>query len=228
MKLIINNLENNLIQRSLRLLEDAYKQSNDSKVLNAVKDQLYFSLMAIEGFDERFKVDFDNCKMSSLEDIDELAEKINSNIDVIKLENITEKEFKKLIKLKDRQFRNVLSGYNEAIEELPLTFFSHYVDDKLVLILPKGDNKDEEDKDNKENTILTNIARVKNINKLGEGLCYFCNSFRKNPELVYVTNEKTSKENYNAITQIVCKDYKLCNESILNTDNLEEFILSLK
>ena len=216
MKLIINNLENNLIQRSLRLLEDAYKQSNDSKVLNAVKDQIYFQLMEIERFSEMFEKDFDNCKMESLAEITDLSDKIKEEVEVLKLSRITEKDLNNAVKLKEKPLRLALKGYNYTISNTNLTYYSYPIDDKVVLILPKEDK------------IIANIARVSNINKLGESLCYFCKQFRKNFDMDHITNEKSSKDNYDTVTQTVCKDYLVCNRSILNTDNLEEFILSLK
>ena len=154
--------------------------------------------------------------MDSLVEIAELSDKIFDNVEIIKLTSINEKELKKAVKLKEKPLRQVLRGYNDTVENTHLTYYSHPIDDKTILILPKEDK------------ILANIARVANINKLGESLCYFCKQFRKNFEMVHITNERSSKDNYDTVTQTVCKDYLVCNRSILNTENLEEFILSLK
>ena len=216
MKLKITNIEYNLINKNLLILEDAYKQSNDIKVLNAVKDQIYFQLMEIDGFAEMFEKDFESCQMNSLAEIADLSDKIKNSIEVIKLPSITEKELKIAVKLKEKPLRLSLNGYNDTISNTNLTYYSYPIDDKVVLILPKEDK------------IIANIARVSNINKLGESLCYFCKQFRKNFDMVHITNEKSSKDNYDTVTQTVCKDYLVCNRSILNTDNLKEFILSLK
>lgn len=216
MKLETTNTQYNLINKNLQILEDSYKQSNDSKVLNAVKDQIYFQLMEIEGFSEMFEKDFENCKMDSLAEITELSEKIKNSVETIKLPNITEKELKSAVKLKEKPLRLSLNGYNNTINNTNLTYYSHPIDDKTILILPKEDK------------IIANIARVANINKLGESLCYFCKQFRKNFEMVHITNERSFRDNYDTVTQTVCKDYLVCNSSILSTDNLEEFILSLK
>lgn len=116
-------------------LEEAYKQSNDQKARQLVKEQVLYEISErFPRFLEEYAESFTNCQMSSLREITELTAHVLSKYSVEKLPQITEKEAKRVLKLKDKALKIFVRGYNAAIVSKNLTYYSQRIDDKLVFI----------------------------------------------------------------------------------------------
>lgn len=211
--MLINNEDYNYLRKKLRRLEEVYK-SDDINIRNAVKmttlEEITYRLY---DFKDLFKEDFEKCKMSSLLEIDNLQDKVLSNYGVKKLKEITEKELSKKLKLKDKPLKAFLKGYNEAIKNEDLTYYSQRIDDKLV-ILTENDGE-----------FLGAVTNVIRTNSRSEHLCPFCNKFRHSDEVIFISNVKSNQQGeYSSLGQTICEDYKKCNKDIQSKEALNTFL----
>lgn len=175
MKLNVNNIEFNHINKNLKLLEDTYRQSNDKNVRNAVKEQVFNELCKIiNNFKDKFFKTFDLCNMNSLKDIDLLKETILGNIEVIKLQPINIDLFKKNKKLKNKPLKLFVESFNKAITKSPLTYYSQIIDQNFIIMFPDNEKYD---------LVVSNISKT---HKTRKSLCNFCNTFRDKDEIIFV------------------------------------------
>ena len=213
-KEIIKNEDYNFLKKRMQRLEESYKQSNDQKVRQLVKEQtLYEITERFPSFFEEYSNIFEECQMSSLMEIAQLIDLVMSKYLVEKLSPITEKEAKKVLKLKDKALKTFVKGYNDAIVNNNLTYYSKRVDDKLIFLTKQDDEL---------------VGLVTNVNpnvKNKECLCYFCRQFRRGNDILFITNtSKSTKGYYSSMGQTVCSDYETCNRSIESNKTLIKFL----
>lgn len=206
----IRNEDYNFIKKRMLRLEEAYKQSNDQKVRQLVKEQVLYEISErFPRFLEEYAESFTNCQMSSLREITELTAHVLSKYSVEKLPQITEKEAKRVLKLKDKALKIFVRGYNAAIVSKNLTYYSQRIDDKLVFFTTQ------------DNMPLGLVSSINPNVRNKECLCYFCKQFRRGKDIVFITNSVKPKEgNYSCIGQTVCSDYEMCNRSIESNKTL--------
>ena len=213
-KIVINNEDYNYLRKRMRRLEETYKQSEDPNIRNAVKMTTLEEInKRLYDFKDLFGTDFEKCKMSSLVEIDNLEEKVMSNYKVKKLQEVTEKELKKQLKLKDKPLKAFLKGYNEAIKNEDLTYYAQRIDDKLVILSKTEDE------------FVGAVTNVIRSNKKSQHLCPFCNKFRHGDEVIFISNVKSNQQGeYSSIGQTICEDYKMCNKDIQSKEALNTFL----
>jgi len=214
MNLNVTNLEYNLIKKQLKILETAYKQSNDKKVLESVKTRVYFELTSgINEFTEYFGKELEACQMTNLKEIDELREKIMANLNIKHLPKIEAKSLKKKLKLSDKDLASLIRGYNESINKKPLTYYSQKIDEKLVILYYEN-----------EECSAAVCSTIKNKRSLVPGFCHFCNTVRSCDEILFIANTRATKKDYSSIGVYCCLNYEKCNADIIDTNNLRKFI----
>ena len=210
---IVKNEDYNYLKRKMLRLEEVYKQSTDQNVRLSVKERTLFEICErFSNFYEEYSELFDSCQMSSLMEITNLMDLIMGKYSIEKLMPITEKEAKKILKLKDKPLKMFLRGYNEAIENKNLTYYSQRIDDKLVY-LTRMDNQ-----------FVGAVTNIKPNSRKSECLCHFCKQFRRGDDILFVTTSKTVKDNYSCIGNTVCSDYELCNKNIESNSTLIKFL----
>lgn len=209
----IRNEDYNFIKKRMLRLEEAYKQSNDQKVRQLVKEQVLYEISErFPRFLEEYAASFANCQMSSLREITELTVHVLSKYSVEKLPPLTEKEAKRVLKLKDKALKLFVRGYNAAIVSKDLTYYSQRIDDKLVFFTTQ------------DNMPLGLVSSINPNVRNKECMCYFCKQFRRGKNIVFITNSvKTKEGNYSCIGQTVCSDYEMCNRSIESNKTLVKF-----
>lgn len=210
----VKNEDFNFLRKRMFRLEEAYKQSNDEKIRQIVKEKtLYEICERFPTFFEKYSESFEACKMSSLIEITNLIDFVMSKYSVESLPQITEKEAKKVLRLKDRSLKIFLRGYNDAMLNEKLTYYSQRIDDRLVCLAMK---------DNEFVGTVTNITpNIRNR----ECLCHFCRQFRRGDDILYITNTaKTIKGDYSSIGQTICSNYEMCNKDIESSDALVKFL----
>ncbi len=212
--MILKNEEYNFLRKRMQRLEDSYKQSNDQKIRQVVKEKtLYEICERIPNFLETHLHEFENCQMSSLMEITNLIDSVMSKYSVEKLPQVTEKEVKKILKLKDKALKAFVKGYNSAIINNNLTYYSQRIDDKLIYLTKFG------------NELIGSVTNVALNVRNREHLCHFCKQFRSGDEILFITNAaKGAKGNYSCVGQTACSDYEICNKHIESNDTLIEFL----
>lgn len=210
----IRNEDYNFLKKRMLRLEESYKQSNDQKIRQIVKEQVLYEIIErFPTFFEEYADNFENCQMASLIEITNLIDLVMSKYSVEKLPPITEKEAKKILKLNDKTLKKFVKGYNDAVVNKDLTYYSQRIDDKLVFLTRQDDNS---------------IGLVTNVNsnvRNKECLCHFCRQFRRGDEILFVKNiTQTTKGYYSCIGQTVCSDYERCNKSIESNKTLIKFL----
>lgn len=210
----VKNEEYNFLRKRMLRLEEVYKQSSDQKVRQVVKEKTLYEICdRFPDFYEEYQDSFEACKMSSLMEISNLIDLVMSKYSVEALSPITEKEAKKILKLKDKPLKIFVKGYNDAITNKNLTYYSQRIDDKLVF-LTMDDNK-----------FVGSVTNVTPNARNGECLCHFCRQFRRGNDILFITNTaKTSKGDYSSIGQTVCSDYSRCNKDIEARDAVVKFL----
>ncbi len=214
MQLEINNIEYNLIKKKMKQLRDTYMQSNDQEICNVVKEQVFFELgTKINSFADFFAEFFEKCEMNSLKEIDDLEEAVLALIKVVKLPQIEYERMKKKVKMPEKNLKRVVKNYNEAVLNEPLTYYSQQIDEKKVFVFPK---------DEECLMVLCDTSRYNGGRKI---LCDFCNGFRTSDEILFVSNTiKLNKEEYSTLGLNCCSDYIKCNQDILQTEKLTDFL----
>ena len=215
MSLIVNKLKYNLIKKELSKIEDCYKQSNDIKIRNCVKEMAFYKLCdAIPSFEELFIDAFTACDMSSLYKLDKLYESVWSEIKIEELPQVDLSTVKKLFrKLQEKEQRAIVAGYNEALKNTNLVYYTQSFNSKKVILYY--------DNGQFEGYICETRPNVKGR----EMDCHFCHAFRRGSEIEYVSKiEKGKNGVYNSRTVTCCSDYKMCNEDLLNIDPLKDFL----
>lgn len=210
----VRNEDYNFLRKRMLRLEESYKQSNDQRVRQVLKEKTLFEICErFPNFYEEYSNSFESCKMSSLMEITNLTDFVMSKYSVEKLSPITENEAKKILKLKDKTLKIFVKGYNDAIVSKDLTYYSQRIDDKLVC-LTKQDNE-----------FIGSVTNVTPNIRNRECLCYFCRQFRRGDDILFITNTaKTSKGEYSSIGQTVCSDYEMCNKDIESSAALVKFL----
>lgn len=152
--------------------------------------------------------------MSSLKEINDINDKILSSLIINRMKEIDLSTAKKVLKLKDKQLNNFVKSYNEAIKKENLTYFSKVIDNKYIILFEKND---------KFYGAVTEVSKERKVRK---NLCYICNNFRIGDEIFFVANttKKTNGE-YNTIGHYCCSNYKKCNNDIIDSKKLKEFLL---
>lgn len=211
----IPNEDYNFLKTRMLRLEEAYKQSVDSKIRLTVKDRtLYEICERFPEFMNEYGDAFDACTMSSLKEITDLYELVMRNYASEKLPVITsEKEVKKILKLKDKALKNFIRGYNDAVAHQGLTYYSQRIDDKMVFMTVENGQ------------FVGSATDVSKHQRNGESLCYVCRRFRRGNEVLFLTNTaKTTKGDYSSIGQSICSDYESCNRVVEDRRPLVKFL----
>lgn len=210
---LIKNEDYNFLKREMHCLEEVYKQSNDQNIRLCVKERVLFEISdRFTNFYEDYSKLFESCQMSSLNEISNFIDLIMGKYSVEKLSPITEKEAKKILKLKEKTLKFFLKGYNSAISNKNLTYYSQRINDILVY-LTKQDNQ-----------FIGAVTNVKPNSRKSECLCHFCKQFRRGDDVIFVTTSKTTKDNYSCIGNSVCSDYEMCNKNIESRRPLIKFL----
>ena len=211
----IANEDYNFLRARMLRLEESYKQSVDQKVRLAVRDKtLYDICERFPEFIEKYGDDFEKCGMSSLKEITYLYDSIMERYSVEKLPMIaSEKEVKRILKLKDKALKNFIRGYNAAVSRQNLTYYSQRIDDKFVFLTV----------DNGE--FVGSTTEVSRHQRTGECLCHVCRRFRRGDEILFITNTaQTTKGDYSSIGQTICSDYEACNQAVEDRKPLVKFL----
>ncbi len=214
MPLEIYNTDYNMLRKKIEQLRETYMQSSDENVRNVVKEQVFYDLCEkIELFENHFAQYFETCKMNSLKEIDELAAEIFKNVSVIKMPKIQYEQIVKRIKMASKNLKEIARNYNETIKQESLTYYSQIIDTKMVFIFFHDDEL---------HTVLCDVSQYNGVRKLH---CRFCNSFRQSCEMGFVSNTiKFKKNEYSTLGINCCLDYNKCNQDILETQKLTDFM----
>ncbi|MBQ8132749.1 MAG: hypothetical protein IJ193_09690 [Bacilli bacterium] len=211
----IPNEDYNFLRARMMRLEESYKQSVDQRVRKAVRDKtLYEICERFPNFFYDYADAFEACEMSSLMEITNLYNMVMGRYSVTPLPRIeSEKQVKKLLKLKDKALKSFIRGYNEAVAHGDLTYYSQRIDDKLVFLTV-------------ENGEFVGAATdVSRKQRNGECLCHVCRRFRRGSDIIFVTNTaQTSKGDYSSIGQTFCSDYESCNKAVEDSKPLVKFL----
>lgn len=211
----IANEDYNFLRTRMLRLEECYKQSVDPKIRRAVRDKTLYDIGdRFPEFIEKYGELFDRCEMSSLKEIVDLYDSIMERYSVEKLPFITsEKEIKRILKLKDKALKNFIRGYNEAVSRQDLTYYSQRIDDRFVFLTI----------DNGE--FVGAVTEVSRHQRSGECLCHVCRRFRRGDEILFLTNTaQTTKGDYSSIGQSICSDYEVCNQVVEERQPLVKFL----
>lgn len=210
----ISNEDYNFLMVRMRGLEETYKQCIDAKVRNIVKEKIFCEIcIRFPTFFECYGDYFQQCKMSSLKEICDLIDLVNSKYVVKRMPYIREKQIMKILKLKEKSLKAFVKDYNNAIEGKNLTYYSKKMDDKLVL-LSQHDGE-----------LIGAVTQGFSFKGNKECLCYFCGKFRRGNEILFVTNSvRTAKGKYASIGQTICSDFELCNKNIEKKQNVIRFL----
>ena len=212
---VISNEDYNFLRKRMMRLEESYKQSNDQTVRKAVRDKTLFDIC--ERFPD-FLYDygdaFECCAMSSLKEITDLFDSVMGRYSIEPLPKIqSEKDVKRLLKLKDKALKTFIKGYNDAVETHNLTYYSQRIDDKLVFLTVQ---------DGEFVGAATDVSRSQ---RNGECLCHVCRRFKRGQEITFVTNTaKTTKGEYSSLGQTICSDYESCNREVEDREPLVKFL----
>ena len=212
---VISNEDYNFLRKRMLRLEESYKQSNDSTVRRAVRDKTLFDICErFPDFLYEYGDVFECCAMSSLKEITDLYDLVMGRFSIKQLPKIeSEKEVKRLLKLKDKALKSFIKGYNEAVETHNLTYYSQRIDDKLVFLTVQ---------DGEFVGAATDVSRSQ---RNGECLCHVCRRFKRGPEITFVTNTaKTTKGEYSSLGQTICSDYESCNREVEDREPLVKFL----
>lgn len=213
------NEDYNFIVRNLKILEEAYKQSVDQNIRIAVKERVNFNLCErINGFYELFGDVFENCKMSSLREILELTEKVIKVLSIEPLPKILPSEAKKTLKLNDKQLSLFVKQYNDAVQRMPLTYFSTVIDNKFIIMTYKNDE------------YYGLVSTIPKDTRFKKNLCCFCKQFRDGDDIMFIHNVKSNSSSgeYSSIGQYCCSSYEKCNKDIENSEQLISFLTYYK
>lgn len=205
----------NFIKARMKRLEEAYKQSCDHQVRNAVKEKTFYEIAGeIDDFYEKFGYLFETCKMSSLMEITKLTETVMSEYSAIPLPTIEISQAKRILKLKERDLNNFVKAYNQVVSRQPLTYYSQIIDQKIVFLTQINGE------------FVGTVGQITKDRRNRESLCAFCRKFRRGDEIVFVTTSTSAKNNaeYSVIGQYCCSDYNRCNNSIEDSSVLDEFV----
>lgn len=205
----------NFIRARMKRLEEAYKQSCDQNVRNAVKEKTFYEIAGeIDGFYEKFGDLFDGCEMSSLMEITKLTEAVMSEYSATPLPVIEASQAKRILKLKERDLNNFVKAYNAAVSKQPLTYYSQIIDQKIVFLTQI------------DGEFVGTVGQISKDRRNRESLCAFCRQFRRGDEIVFATTSTPAKNSgeYSAIGQYCCSDYNRCNNSIEDSSVLEDFV----
>lgn len=205
----------NFIRARMKRLEETYKQSCDQQVRKAVKEKTFYEIAGeIDGFYEKFEDLFDGCEMSSLMEITKLTEAVMSEYTATKLPQIEPAQAKRLLKLKEKDLKNFVKAYNQAVSKQPLTYYSQLIDQKIVFLTQI------------DGEFVGSVGQVSKDRRNRESLCAFCRQFRRGDEIVFATVSTPAKNGgeYSAIGQYCCSDHTRCNNSIEDSSVLEEFV----
>lgn len=211
----VSNEDYNFLRRRMARLEEVYKQSNDPLVRRAVRDTtLYDICERFPSFFEDYGERFEACQMSSLLEITELNDFVMAKYSVEPLKPIeSEKQVKKMLKLKDKQLKSFIKGYNDAVAKKPLTYYSQRIDDRLVFMTVQ------------DGEFVGSSTEISKNGRNGECLCHFCRTFRRGDDIVFVTNTaRTVKGDYSSIGQTICSDYEKCNRVIEDKKPVVKFL----
>lgn len=211
----IPNEDYNFLRKRMLRLEESYKQSVDQTVRKAVKEKtLYDICERFPNFFYEYADAFEACQMSSLKEITDLYDAVMGRYSVEPLPPITsEKEVKRLLKLKDKTLKTFIRGYNEAVTRQNLTYYSQRIDDKLVFLTVQ------------DGEFVGAATDVSKNQRNGECLCHVCRRFRRGNDITFVTNTaKTSKGDYSSIGQTICTDYESCNREVEERAPLVKFL----
>ena len=212
---VISNEDYNFLRKRMMRLEESYKQSNDQTVRKAVRDKTLFDIC--ERFPD-FLYDygdaFECCAMSSLKEITDLFDSVMGRYSIEPLPKIqSEKDVKRLLKLKDKALKTFIKGYNDAVETHNLTYYSQRIDDKLVFLTVQ---------DGEFVGAATDVSRSQ---RNGECLCHVCRKFKRGGDITFVTNTaKTTKGEYSSLGQTICSDYESCNREVEDREPLVKFL----
>ena len=118
-----------------------------------------------------------------------------------------------MLKLKDKQLKSFIKGYNEAVAKKPLTYYSQRIDDRLVFMTVQ------------DGEFVGAATEVSKDRRNGECLCHFCRRFRRGDDIVFVTNTaRTAKGEYSSIGQTICSDYESCNRELEDKPPVVKFL----
>lgn len=210
----VTNEDYNFLRVRMRRLEEAYKQCIDQKVRQAVKERtLYEICERFPNFFEDYAEAFEACQMSSLREIVDLTDMVLGKYSVEKLPTIQASQVKKMLKLKDKALNSFVKGYNDAVAQRDLTYYSQRIDDKLVFLTQK------------DGELVGAVTQVSKAQRKGECLCHFCRKFRRGDEILFVTNSaRTAKGEYSSLGQSICSDYERCNQDIEDRERVVKFL----
>lgn len=210
----VTNEDYNFLRVRMRRLEEAYKQCIDQKVRQAVKERtLYEICERFPNFFEDYAEAFEACQMSSLREIVDLTDMVLGKYSVEKLPTIQASQVKKMLKLKDKALNSFVKGYNDAVAQRDLTYYSQRIDDKLVFLTQK------------DRELVGAVTQVSKAQRKGECLCHFCRKFRRGDEILFVTNSaRTAKGEYSSLGQSICSDYERCNQDIVDRERVVKFL----
>lgn len=210
----VTNEDYNFLRVRMRRLEEAYKQCIDQKVRQAVKERtLYEICERFPNFFEDYAEAFETCQMSSLREIVDLTDMVLGKYSVEKLPTIQASQVKKMLKLKDKALNSFVKGYNDAVAQRDLTYYSQRIDDKLVFLTQK------------DGELVGAVTQVSKAQRKGECLCHFCRKFRRGDEILFVTNSaRTAKGEYSSLGQSICSDYERCNQDIEDRERVVKFL----
>lgn len=211
----VSNEDFNFLRKRMARLEEVYKQSVDPVVRRAVRDKTLFDICErFPSFYEDYADRFEACQMSSLMEITQLYDFVMAKYSIEPLERIeSEKQVKRMLKLKDKQLKAFIKGYNDAVARKPLTYYSQRIDDKLVFMTVQ---------DGEFVGATTDISKNR---RNGECLCHFCRRFRRGDDIVFVTNTaRTAKGDYSSIGQTICSDYDSCNREVEDKPPVVKFL----
>lgn len=211
----VSNEDFNFLKKRMSRLECVYKDSIDLAVRRAVRDKtLYDICERFPTFLEEHGEAFEACKMESLMEITTLFDKVMGKYLIEPLKQIeSEKQVKKMLKLKDKQLKTFIKSYNEAVAKKSLTYYSQRIDDKLVFMTVQ------------DGEFVGAATEISKGRCKGKSLCHFCNSFKMGDEIVFVTNSvRTAKDEYSSIGQTICSDYESCNREVENKPPIIKFL----
>jgi len=211
----IPNEDYNFLRKRMLRLEEAYQQSTDQSIRIAVRDKtLYDICERFPDFYYEYVDSFESCKMSSLKEITDLFELVMGRYSIEALPQIkSEKEVKKILKLKDKALATFIKEYNAAVKNHDLTYYSQRIDDKLVFLTVK------------DGEFVGAATEVSKSQRNGECLCHACRRFRRGQEIVFVTNTaKSARGDYSSLGQNFCSDYETCNRDIEEGEELVKFL----
>ena len=205
----------NFIRARMKRLEEAYKQSCDQQVRNAVKEKTFYEIAGeIDGFYEKFADLFEGCEMSSLMEITKLTDVVMGEYTALKLPPIETAQAKRILKLKERDLNNFVKQYNQAVSKQALTYYSQLIDQKIVFLTQI------------DGEFVGTVGQLSKDRRNRESLCVFCRQFRRGDEIVFATTSTPAKNSgeYSAVGQYCCSDYNRCNNAIEDSKALEEFV----